>query len=56
MVCMCATMYRIDLPHLCWAMENLANGTVVNRVQVSPAEREEARVALERMLGVKGEG
>ena len=22
-VCMCATMYRIDLPHLCWTLENL---------------------------------
>src|SRR5207244_4130930 len=34
MVCMCATMYRIDLPHLCWALENLANGVVVNRIKV----------------------
>jgi len=23
-VCMCATMYRIDLAHLCWVLENLA--------------------------------
>src|SRR5262249_22628484 len=22
-VCMCATMYRIDLAHLCWALEHL---------------------------------
>ena len=34
MVCMCATMYRIDLPHLCWSLENLAAGTPVNVVQV----------------------
>ena len=27
MVCMCATMYRIDLPHLAWSLENLARGT-----------------------------
>ena len=26
-VCMCATMYRIDLAHLCWSLENLAAGT-----------------------------
>ncbi|RMG00348.1 MAG: quinolinate synthase NadA, partial [Planctomycetota bacterium] len=32
--CMCATMYRIDLPHLCWAIENLAAGTPVNVVRV----------------------
>ena len=24
LVCMCATMYRIDLPHLCWSLEKLA--------------------------------
>ena len=30
-VCMCATMYRIDLAHLCWAVENLAAGTVLRR-------------------------
>ena len=23
MVCMCSTMYRIDVPHLAWAMENI---------------------------------
>ncbi len=33
MVCMCATMYRIDLPHLAWCLENLARGTPVNRDQ-----------------------
>ena len=26
-VCYCATMNRIDLPHLVWALENLAPGT-----------------------------
>ena len=34
MVCMCATMYRIDLPHLAWCLENLAQGTPVNRIKV----------------------
>ena len=37
MVCMCATMYRIDLPHLAWCLENLARGTPVNRIKV-PAD------------------
>ena len=32
-VCMCATMYRIDLPHLCWALESLAAGTPVNVIR-----------------------
>ncbi|MFO0890468.1 MAG: quinolinate synthase NadA [Isosphaeraceae bacterium] len=50
MVCMCATMYRIDLPHLTWCLENLARGTPVNRIQVEPETARWARVALDRML------
>jgi quinolinate synthase len=53
MVCMCATMYRIDLPHLCWALENLVQGVVVNRIQVPEEIARDARLALERMLTVK---
>jgi quinolinate synthase len=53
MVCMCATMYRIDLPHLCWALENLAAGKVVNQVRVEDSIRREAVTALERMLAVE---
>ena len=34
MVCMCATMYRIDLPHLAWCLDNLARGTPVNQIKV----------------------
>ncbi|HEY2882562.1 MAG TPA: quinolinate synthase NadA [Pirellulales bacterium] len=52
-VCMCATMYRIDLAHLCWALENLAAGTPVNVIQVQPETAHYALVALERMLAVK---
>jgi quinolinate synthase len=53
MVCMCATMYRIDLPHLCWAVENLAAGTPVNVIRVDDDTSRWALVALERMLEVK---
>jgi quinolinate synthase len=52
MVCMCATMYRIDLPHLCWSLENLAQGTPVNVIKVPEATAHWARVALRRMLEV----
>jgi quinolinate synthase len=52
MVCMCATMYRIDLPHLAWSLENLARGTPVNRIRVPEATADWARVALRRMLEV----
>ena len=38
-VCMCATMYRIDLAHLCWSLENLAAGTPVNIIRVERRNR-----------------
>src|SRR5258707_6895295 len=53
MVCMCATMYRIDLPHLTWAVENLAQGTPVNVVTVPEETAHWARAALGRMLEVR---
>jgi quinolinate synthase len=53
-VCYCATMNRIDLPHLVWAMENLVAGTVVNRIEVDPDTAHWARVALDRMLSLPG--
>lgn len=50
--CLCATMYRIDLSHLLWAVENLAKGHVVNQIQVDPETRRDALLALERMLAL----
>jgi quinolinate synthase len=52
-VCMCATMYRIDLAHLCWTLENLAAGTPVNIIEVDDETTKWSLVALERMLLVK---
>ncbi len=49
---MCATMYRIDLAHLCWSLENLAAGTPVNTIHVDEATAKWSLVALERMLAV----
>jgi len=49
-VCMCSTMQRIDPQHLAWALENLANGNVVNPIRVPAHEAELARTALTRML------
>ncbi len=54
--CLCTTMYRIDLPHLCWVLENLVDGTVVNEIKVDAHTRRWATVALERMLSIKGTG
>ena len=45
-------MFRIDAAHLCWVLENLVEGTVVNRITVDPDTTEWARVALERMLSI----
>ena len=55
-VCFCATMNRIDLPHLVWVLENLVDGTVVNEVRVDEDTRHWARVALDRMLALPGDG
>ncbi len=51
-VCFCATMNRIDLPHLVWAMEELVAGRVVNEIRVDPDTRRWAKVALDRMLAL----
>jgi quinolinate synthase len=53
-VCFCATMNRIDLPHLVWALENLVAGQVVNRIEVDPDTAHWAKVALDRMLALPG--
>ncbi len=52
-VCMCATMYRIDLQNLCWSLENLAAGHPVNVIEVDDEVSKWSLVALERMLAVK---
>ena len=51
-VCFCATMNRIDLPHLVWSLENLVDGHVVNRIEVDEDVAHWARVALDRMLAL----
>ena len=52
-ICMCATMYRIDLAHLCWSLEHLAAGTPLNVIRVDDETARWAVTALERMLAVK---
>jgi quinolinate synthase len=51
--CLCTTMYRISPQHLAWALENLVEGRVVNRIQVRKKVKHWARVALDRMLEIK---
>jgi quinolinate synthase len=51
--CLCTTMFRITPQHLAWTLENLAEGRVVNRIQVKPAIKRWAKVALDRMLEIR---
>jgi quinolinate synthase len=50
--CLCSTMFRIDAPHLLWALENLVEGKVVNQISVAPEVAADARLALSRMLEI----
>lgn len=51
-VCFCSTMNRIDLPHLVWTLESLAEGKDINRIQVEKETAAFAQLALERMLAL----
>ena len=51
--CLCTTMYRISPQHLAWALENLIDGRVVNRIQVDDEKKHWARVALDRMMEIR---
>jgi quinolinate synthase len=51
--CLCTTMFRISPQHLCWALESLVDGSVVNRIQVPAEVKYWSRVALDRMLEVQ---
>ncbi len=57
--CLCETMYRINLPHLCWVLdqiaehiENPAQVPLVNRIVVEETIKKDARLALQRMLDI----
>jgi quinolinate synthase len=51
-VCPCSTMYRVHPAYLCWAVESLAEGRVVNQVVVPDDQKRWAKVALDRMLEI----
>jgi quinolinate synthase len=51
-ICPCATMYRIHPSFLCWVLERLVAGEVVNHVVVPDEVARWARVGLERMLSL----
>jgi quinolinate synthase len=51
-VCPCSTMYRVHPAYLCWVLEGLAEGYVVNQISVPNDEARWAKVALDRMLEI----
>jgi quinolinate synthase len=55
-VCYCATMNRIDLPHLVHSLESLVRGEVVNQIVVDESVATNARLALDRMLALPQTG
>ncbi|MEX2216422.1 MAG: quinolinate synthase NadA [Phycisphaeraceae bacterium] len=54
--CLCTTMYRIDLPHILYVLDNLVKGKVVNQITVKDEVKKWALVALDRMLELTGSG
>lgn len=49
-MCACLTMNRIDLPHLTWCLETIAQGEDHNIITVDEETTKFAKVALNRML------
>jgi len=51
-VAMCSTMFRTDPQHLAWVLENLADGHVVNQIQVEESDKKMAKKSLDSMLAL----
>jgi quinolinate synthase len=51
-ICPCSTMYRVHPAYVLWTLEHLAEGDVVNRIVVDPVTKQDALIALDRMLSV----
>ncbi len=49
----CFQMARIDLPHLLWALDSIAEGSIVNQVSVDAETAKDAIIALQRMIDIK---
>jgi quinolinate synthase len=50
--CLCPTMDAITPVNLLWVLDNLAEGRVVNRIQVEAGIAQQARKSLNRMLEI----
>ena len=52
-VCPCSTMYRIHPAYLLWMLDGLNSGVTLNQIKVDHQTREEAKIALDRMLTLR---
>ncbi|MBQ10537.1 MAG: quinolinate synthase [Planctomyces sp.] len=52
-ICPCSTMYRIHPAYVLWVLEGLIDGQVINQITVPDDVRQDAQVALERMLALR---
>jgi quinolinate synthase len=50
--CLCSTMFRVSPNHLLWMLEGLVAGEIQNQIIVPEDQKQNARLALERMLQV----
>lgn len=53
-LCLCVTMYRINTQHLLWALDNLSQKLLVNRIEVPHPVKRDALLAVERMMAHAG--
>ena len=52
-ICPCSTMYRIHPAYVLWVLEGLLDGQVINQITVPEDVKQDALVALERMLSLR---
>jgi quinolinate synthase len=48
--CLCSTMFRVSPNHLLWILEGLVAGEIRNQIVVPEDQKQNARLALDRML------
>jgi quinolinate synthase len=51
-ICYCSTMNRIDLPHVVWILEAIADNRIHNVISVDKKVASDAKIALDRMLAL----
>ena len=53
MVCPCSTMYRIHTAYLCWVLESIESGKIINQIEVDKKIINNSKIALNRMLSLE---